>query len=99
LLEFVRDRVGAGCIVGKRTYNERHTPCYAYKLTSRQALALLAQIHSHLRTYRRVRAAIALDRYIALTPRNGKYKVETLRLRNEFERELLATGPGPRSKG
>lgn len=97
LLEFVLAKVGAGRITRKRTYSERHAPSFAYKVTNRQALDLIAQVHGHLKTYRRTRAAMALAHYIALTPRNGKYSAETLRLRQAFERDLLATGPGPRA--
>jgi hypothetical protein len=93
LLEFVLERVGAGQITAKRTYSERHTPSFAYKVTNRQALDLLVQIHRYLRTYRSKRAAMALVRYLALTPRNGKYATETLRLREDFEREFLSLGP------
>jgi len=51
----------------------------------------------HLEFTRAKRAAIALDRYVTLTPRNGKYTPEMLRRREEFVREFLAIGPGPRS--
>jgi hypothetical protein len=97
LLEFVRESVGAGRITGKRTYNERHTPSFVYRVTNRQALDLLSQIASYLKTYRAKRARMALQRYVALTPRNGKYPEAVLRMRDEFEREFLAVGPGPRS--
>jgi hypothetical protein len=97
LLEFVQTTIGAGCISGKRTYSERHTPSFAYKLTNRQALDVLAQVASHLRTYRRKRAGMAIERYISVTPRNGKYSETLLRLRSDFEKEFLALGPGPRS--
>jgi hypothetical protein len=98
LLEFVRVVIGAGQITGKRTYSERHAPSFAYRLTNRQALDLVSQIASHLKTYRAKRAEMAIQRYLALTPRNGKYLPEVLRRRNEFEREFLALGPGPRSR-
>ena len=39
----------------------------------------------------------ALQKYVALTPRNGKYAAEMLRMREAFEREFLAIGPGPRT--
>ena len=42
----------AGHITSKRTYSERHTPSFAYKITNRQALDVLSQIVGHLRTYR-----------------------------------------------
>jgi hypothetical protein len=98
LLEFVRDIVGAGHITSKRTYSERHTPSYAYKITNRQALDLLSQIAGHLKTYRAKRANLALDQYVAVTPRNGKYSQVTLRMKDDFEREFLALGPGPRGR-
>lgn len=98
LLEFVRETVGAGRITGKRTYSERHTPSFAYKVTNRQALDLLSQIAAYLKTYRAQRAQLAIRHYVALTPRNGKYPQEVLQKRGEFEREFLAVGPGPRSR-
>ena len=97
-LEFVRDAVGAGLITAKRCYSERLSPSYAYKITGRQALDLLVQIAASLRTYRSQRAKLAIQHYVALTPRNGKYRPETLRSRDEFEREFLTLGPGPRSR-
>jgi hypothetical protein len=70
LLTFVRDAVGAGRITGKRTYNIHHAPSYTYQITSRQALALLHQILPFMRSYKAARAALALERYLVLTPRN-----------------------------
>lgn len=98
LLEFVRETVGAGWITAKRTYSERHTPSFAYKITNRQALDLLSQIARYLKTYRARRAEMAIQHYVALTPRNGKYPEEVRRKRGEFEREFLAVGPGPRGR-
>lgn len=89
--------VGAGRITGKRTYSDRHTPSFAYRVSNRQALDLLSQIASYLKTYRSKRAAMALQKYVDLTPRNGKYATEMLRMREECEREFLAIGPGPRA--
>ena len=79
-------------------YNERHTPSFAYKVSNRQALDLLSQISGYLKTYRAKRAQMAIGRYVALTPRNGKYAEDALRMRNEFEQEFLAVGPVPRSR-
>ena len=97
LLEFVRESVGAGRITSKRTYSERHTPSFAYRITNRQALDLISQIAAYLRTYRSQRAAMALRSYVELTPRNGKYGADVLQRREQFEREFLAIGPGPRT--
>lgn len=98
MLEFVHASVGAGCITSKRTYSDRHTQSFAYKVTNRQALDLLSQIAPYLKTYRRVRAQMVLERYVALTPRNGKYPPNLVRMRDEFEREFHAIGPGPRGR-
>jgi hypothetical protein len=97
LLAFVMAAVGAGCISAKRVSDVRHAPGFTFKVTSRQALDLLAQIAPYLRTYRALRAQMALQRYLELTPRNGKYCPQTLRDRTIFEREFLALGPGPHS--
>ena len=96
LLEFVRRSVGAGCITAKRTYKENHSPSFAYKITNRQALALLTQIVGHLKTYRARRAQMAIERYVSVTPRNGKYGEELAAVKAQFEREFHAIGPGPR---
>ena len=96
LLDFVSKVVGAGKVTSKRTYSVRHSPSFAYVITSRQALVLLSQLTCFLKTYRRRRAAMALELYATLTPRNGKYSGEVARLRLEFERRFLEIGPGPR---
>ena len=50
LLEFVRQIVGAGRITAKRTYKEYHSPSFAYTVSNRQALDLVTQIASYLKT-------------------------------------------------
>lgn len=40
LLQFVKDAIGAGRITAKRTYSDRHTSSFAYRITCRQALEL-----------------------------------------------------------
>ncbi len=49
-----------------------HAPSFAYRVTSRQALALLAQIQPDMRSYKAKRADFALAHYTRLTARNGK---------------------------
>jgi hypothetical protein len=73
LLRFVLELVGAGKITNKRTGAAHHTPSFAYRVSSRQALVLLEQVAPFLRTYKRARAELALADYLRLTPRNGKY--------------------------
>jgi len=51
---------------------------------------LLVQIAPFLRSYKRVRAGLVRDRYVQLTPRNGKYTPELLAARKRFEDDVLA---------
>lgn len=93
LLRFVLDTVGAGKITRKRVTSARHTPSFCYHISSRQALALLLQVLPWLRSYKRLRAELAIRKYAALTPRNGRYSSQVLAARIEFENELLAILP------
>ena len=93
LLRYVRDAVGAGKITGKRSYSKSHSPSFNYQITSRQALELLRQIAVFMKTYKTGRAQLALENYLKLTPRNGRYSAETRTARLEFENNLLALRP------
>ena len=93
LLRYVRDAVGAGKVTAKRIYSKRHSPSFNYQITSRQALELLRQIVIFMRTYKTGRAQLALESYVKLTPRNGRYSAETRSARLEFESNLLAMRP------
>jgi hypothetical protein len=90
LLEFVAARCGCGKITNKRASSTRHTPSFAYRITSQQALDLLRQLHPFLISYKRLRAELMLTDYSRLTPRNGKYTGDQRAARNAFERKLLA---------
>jgi hypothetical protein len=93
LLEYVRMALSVGRITTKRTYSEKHTRSYAWQVTSRQALEVLRAVRPYLRTYKALRASLALERYVAVTPRNGKYDAELQRRRVEFEHEFFAIQP------
>jgi hypothetical protein len=90
LLEYVQQALSMGRITSKRTYSQLHTPSFAWQVSSKQALQVLLQIHPYLRTYKTRRAALALDLYLAVTPRNGKYGSDLRRQRADFERRFLA---------
>ena len=93
ILKFAKESIGAGRITTKRTYNERHADSFTYQLSSRQALDLLSQIVPYMKSYKAQRASMAIDQYLRLTPRNGKYKPEVKQLREEFVRRVLAIKP------
>jgi hypothetical protein len=93
LLEHVKATIGAGRITSKRVYSPHHSPSFNYQINSRQALALLRQIVSYLKSYKRIRARLVLRDYLRLTPRNGRYTAEIAAARRKFEADLLAIRP------
>ena len=80
----------AGKITRKKVASPRHAPGYTYSISNRQALRLCAQIQPFMRSYKRHRAALALDQYVKLTPRNGRYTAEVAQARESFEQAFLA---------
>lgn len=93
LLEFVLERLGVGKITNKRTTSNRHTPSFTYSVYNRQALSLLFQIGAFLRSYKVERCKLALQDYVNLTPRNGKYTKVAKAARIEFEEKFLNIKP------
>ncbi len=93
ILKFVAATAGVGRITSKRTYHARHKPSFTYQVSSRQALSLLGQIAPYMRSYKSERVRLALRYYVVLTPRNGKYRPDTRKARDEFEARLLAIRP------
>lgn len=90
LLDFVRQAVGAGRVTRKRATSKAHTPSFAYRITSRQAVALLHQILPYLRSCKARRAHLAVTHYVEVTPRNGRYTTALHEERRAFEEEFLA---------
>jgi hypothetical protein len=90
LLQYIRAVIGAGRITGKVTARKHHSPSFAYVISSRQALALLAQISAYLRTYKLLRCRLLLDQYLAVTPRNGRYTPAQRAAKELFEARFFA---------
>jgi hypothetical protein len=61
-----------------------------FAIYSRQALEVLRQIAPYLRTHKRARAELLLQRYLAVTPRKGQYTTELLSARAAFETDFFA---------
>ena len=98
LVEWAADVTGVGKITRKRTSSEKHAPGLTYAVSNRQALAVLEQVMPYLRSYKKFRARLALDQYLAHTPRNGKYTIEQSTRRDHFERSFLDITPGGRPR-
>lgn len=95
ILEWILREVGAGKLTRKRTVSDRHAPSCTYSISNRQAIWLLQQVGPYLRSYKRTRARMALEDYVRLTPRNGRYTGATHAARARFESDFLAVRAHP----
>ena len=93
LLEYILKVTGAGIITTKRTYSESHRQNFTYKISNRQALSLLNQISCYLHSYKEKRALLIIDKYLELTPRNGKYTDELNKKRQQFIENFFKLKP------
>jgi len=93
LLEYVLNAIGVGKITSKKTYQTQHQPSFAYAVSNRQALSLLEQIVNYLQSYKKARAELVLEKYVKLTPRNGKYSVELVNKREQFIKTFFQLVP------
>lgn len=73
LVNWALSTVGAGKITRKRPSAPSHAAGLTHCIANRQALAVLRQVAPYLRSYKRQRAELVLARYLAVTPRNGRY--------------------------
>jgi len=90
LLEYPLQVIGAGRISSKRTFKSNHSPSFVYQISGRQAIALIEQIVSFLRSHKKDRAELILRNYIRLTPRNGRYTPAMLEERNNFIQKFFS---------
>ena len=90
MLDFVLSVTGVGKITNKQASKSHHAHSYTYAVYNRQALALLEQTLPFLKSYKRDRAALILEDYLTVTPRNGKYTAEILARKKAFEQAVLA---------
>lgn len=95
LVEWSLTSIGAGKITRKRTSSAAHAPGLTYTVSNQQALTVLRQVVHYLRSYKQLRARLALAKYAALTPRNGKYTSEQGTERRRFEDEFLGIRAHP----
>jgi hypothetical protein len=93
ILTYVKGVVGAGKITRKRTYRPSHTPSMTYVIANRQALSLLKQIAPYMKSYKAERAALILDHYLRLTPRNGRYSPQQQEERETFIQRFFQLRP------
>ena len=93
LIKYLPRVIGAGRITNKKVYKLNHAQAYTYAIYSRQAIDLLIQVLPYLQTYKAKRAAFALDQYISVTPRNGRYTSEQKIAIDKFVENFFAIMP------
>lgn len=93
LLDYLLHVIGVGTITKKRTYSESHSTNYTYKISNRQAILLLEQTSYYLRTHKQQRASLILDKYLKLTPRNGRYSDRMEKDREQFIDDFFKIKP------
>lgn len=86
LLEWIKEVFGAGTIIHKKNYNpEVHKECYSYVVKFDNAIDMLKQIYPYLLIkVKKERARLIIMDYKNVTPRNGRYSEEMLRIKEEF---------------
>jgi len=98
MLEWVLRKVGAGKILPKKIYNEKHTPSFTYRIVAQKALPLLKQILPYLHTYKKERTKLILKYADKLTVRNGKYSKELMDKKVKFIKRFFKLNPTKRNR-
>ncbi len=93
LIKYLPRVIGAGRVTNKKVYKLNHAQAYTYSIYSRQAIDLLMQVLPYLQTYKAKRAKLALEQYIAVTPRNGRYTSEQKIAKDKFVENFFAIIP------
>jgi hypothetical protein len=74
----------------KNYYPEIHKDCYSYVLRRDDAINLIKEIYPYLIIEsKKKRAKLILEKYKALTPRNGRYSDEMLKAKEDFYNEFI----------
>jgi hypothetical protein len=90
LLQHVQLVIGSGRITNKRAASAHHAPSFTYVISGHRAIALMKQLAPYLRTYKGMRARLIVERYLKVTPRNGRYSPQMRAARQAFETEFFS---------
>jgi len=89
ILEFMKSRWN-GTIVKHKTYQDHHKPSCSWRVQGRQALRLIEDVLPMLlEPEKRRRAQMLVERYLDLTPRNGRYSQKMREAKKAFEHEFF----------
>ena len=92
LLNWLKKTIGKGMIISKKNYNpEVHKDCYSYVLRRNDAIKLIDEICPYLVIdSKKKRAKLIIEKYKALTPRNGRYTDEMIKAKEDFYNEFIS---------
>lgn len=78
--------VFGGHICKHKTYKRHHLPGFSWRVSGRKAVDVCAQLKPYLLVpSKRYRAELIATKYVACTPRNGKYTDTQKRKKQQFE--------------
>lgn len=91
LLQWIKDVTKIGTIKAKKNYNiEKHADSFTYTIKYNDAINLLVQIEPYLVIKsKKKRAKLIIEKYKDVTPRNGKYSDDMLKLKENFYQEFM----------
>lgn len=90
LLTYLKDTFG-GFISTQKIYKEHHKQSWAWKIDQRRAVGFCSIIWPYLKEPKKQkRAKLIAERYIPVTPRNGKYTKKMLVEKSLFEEEFFS---------
>ena len=92
LLSWLKKTIKKGMIISKKNYNtEVHKDCYSYVLRRNDAIKLIEEIYPYLVIdSKKKRAKLIIEKYKALTPRNGRYTAEMIKAQEDFYNEFMS---------
>ncbi|MGG7144764.1 LAGLIDADG family homing endonuclease [Clostridium nigeriense] len=92
LLTWIKKTIEKGMIVSKKNYNpEIHKDCYSYILRRNDAINLIEEIYPYLVIdSKKNRAKLIIEKYKALTPRNGRYTPEMIKAKEDFYNQFIS---------
>ncbi len=94
ILSYLQSLLG-GSISKHKVYQDHHKQSWSWKVTARQALAVTQLVSGYLLEPDKRRRAILLnDKYLSVTPRNGKYSESLADTKREFESEFFHPSTG-----
>lgn len=92
ILEFLRGLYG-GPIVKHKTYQPHHKQSWSWRLERRRAIQLCEDILPFLlEPEKRYRAALLVQEYVEVTPRNGHYSQKMCAAKEDFEYRFFHPG-------